>query len=258
MNTPTILIIDDDVHAELYDFWLPDHHTVRTATSERAALSAIDRTVAVAVLRHELPTDAKTKIEDRLAASSPSSKLLLTTSDHAPVIFPDVQADGSLHEPITEGDLVETVERLLKQALYHEGLRQYYRYSMQRVNTRYEGSDDPDAAEKQDELETRLAKLTVFLDEIAAKLDADDVDAVLDALRGSVKFERKREDDECQTVTAKHRPDKCVNCGLVWGRDHGNGLGNGFTSLGAFAWRCRECGEVQNMPSPTDRSIARR
>lgn len=258
MKTPTILIIDDDVHAELYEFWLPNHHTVRTATSERATLSAIDRTVAVAVLRHELPTDAKTKIESRLAASSPSGKLLLTTSAHTPVVFPDVDADESLHEPITEEDLVETVERLLKQALYHEGLRQYYRYSMERVNTRYEQSEDPDAAERQDELETRLAKLTVFLDEMTSKLDADDVDAVLDALRGSVSFERKRDEDESESVTAKHRPDKCVNCGLVWGRDHGNGLGNGYTSLGAFAWRCRECGEVQNIPSPTDRSVARR
>jgi hypothetical protein len=258
MKAPTILIIDDDVHAELYEFWLPDHHTVRTVTSERATLSAIDRTVAVAVLRHELPTDAKTKIESRLAASSPSSKLLLTTSAHTPAVFPDVDADESLHEPITEEDLVETVERLLKRALYHEGLRQYYRSSMERVNTRYEQSEDSDAAERQDELETRLAKLTVFLDEMASKLDADDVDAVLDALRGSVKFERNREGSECRTVTAKHRPDKCGNCGLVWGRDYGNGLGSGYTSLGAFTWRCRECGEVQNIPSPTDRSVARR
>lgn len=260
MKPPTILIVDDETRAGLYEFWLPDRYTVRTATSEREALSAIDRTVGVTVLRHEVPTEVKATVEARLGASSPANKLLLTTADHTPIVFPDVDADESLHEPICEETLVEAVERLLNQALYHEGLRQCYRYSMQRVNSRHEQTvDEAETADDEstlEELETRLARLTVLLDELAAELDPADVDAVLDALTGSVTFEGETGED--QSDAAKHRPDKCRSCGLVWGKSYGGTLGKGYSSLGAFTWRCRECGEVQNIPSPSDRRIARR
>lgn len=254
MSNPTILIIDGAVRAELYEMWLADDYPVQTASSRKSALSKIDKTVAVVFLRHELRADLKEQVETKLEATSPAGQIAMTTSEHTEILFPEVSCAKTLCEPITEAKLTTTAKTLLDRARYHEALRQYYRLSI--LLTNCEVSDGDDLQNKKKDLQRRNEQLATQLKSLHNQLDIDERQAVLESLKPQLTLPKQA--DNAPRSTSKFRPDRCRECGLLWGVDHGGDLGDGYQSLGAYAWKCQRCRTVQNIATPSDRAVARR
>lgn len=254
MKKPSVLIIDDEYRTDLYEMWLRESYSVRTATSRREIFEQLDETVLVVLLRHEFDTDLKSDVETRIEGVSPACRIAVTTSKHTQVAYPDVDCETSICEPITEATVTETVDRLLCRALYHDGLRRYYHLTMRVTNVELSDGEGEDRPEY-DRLQDRIRALSDHLDEVKNRLDADDYRAVLTSLKPTQSFPSQSHGRKVKTD--KHRPDRCRECGLAWGEDHGDPLGIGCQTLGAFTWKCTRCSTVQNVPSPSDRKVAR-
>lgn len=253
-TTPTILVIDGEHHAQLYEMWVPDGYSVRTASTRQAALSAIDDTVGGVFLRHELQTDLKEQIESELDATSPAAQIAVTTTQRTDLLFPEVSCAEAVCQPITEAKIAATAETLVNRARYHEALRRYYRLTVRLTNREItDGDGHPDQYESLQRGRQRIASM---LRSLRDRLDPDDRDAVVESLKTQLTLPKRSPD--ATGPTTKYRPDRCRDCGLPWSIDHGGDLGEGYRSLGAYAWKCRQCGTVQNIATPSNRGVARR
>lgn len=254
-TTPTVLIIDGEYHAQLYEMWLADSYSVRTASSRQTALSALDETIAVVFLRHELQSDLKQEVESKLTAAAPAARIAVTTTQQTDPLFADVSCAETLSQPITEATLTAVADNLVNRARYHEALRRYYRLTLQLTNRELtDGDGRPDDI---DALERRRERVAALLRTLQTRLDQDDRSAVVESLTAELALPEPASKPAAGPAT-KYRPDRCRDCGLPWGPDHGGDLGEGFQSLGAYAWKCRRCDSIQHIAAPSNRGVARR
>jgi hypothetical protein len=257
LQTPTVLILDGSVRAELYEMWLGDRYSIRTATSRTAAIGEIDETVGAAVIRNEISDEVKSEIQDHLSAAAPSCKVVMTTSGHSDVVFPGMDYDDTLSEPITKDELRSTVGRLLARSRYDAALRQYYRCSVDAANLEVQHTAEELAANEQyGRLKERITMLTDLMETLLERFDEEDLESVLDGVRPKPTFVES--EDAENAVEEKHRPPRCSNCGLEWGVFHGQSLREGYKRLGSFVWECARCGSVRSIPNPNNRRVARR
>lgn len=255
LDLPEVLIVDDEFRADLYELWLDDVFSLRKARSREQAIATIDESVGVVLLRHEIRDDVKAAIESRVRSVSPLCRIAITTSKRTEILSPTIDAEACIAEPITKEKIRETTMRLMKRALYHGAIREYFRMAFQVTNIQIQDGEEVHEKDEQ-QLHDDFSELSELVSEIGSLLDAKDRNAVLGSLRPEVAF--PTEEEEAAADTNKYRPDKCSDCGLTWGVHHGGVLDEGFNYLGAFTWKCRSCGAVQSLPSPTDRRVARR
>lgn len=255
VHTPRILVVDESVRADLFELWL-DPFEVTTVISRRGLIDSFDGTVAVAIVRNELPEEVKSKLQSLIASKAPFCRTVVTTTERVEVMYPGIDYDVCLTEPTNRDGLRETVGRLLLRARYDANLRNYYECSMQAANREVRLDEDELAADdRYRRLSERMDAIKSRLDTILKRFDEDDIDAVQRSIRPEVGFgtankQRNKRRGE------KYRPDKCVGCGLEWDVDHGGTIGEGYKRLGAFVWECTDCGAVQNMPDPSHRRVA--
>lgn len=254
-HAPTVLILDESVRADLFELWLEDFR-VRKVIARSELADAFDVSIAVVVVRNELPDAVKSRLQTLVATKVPFCRTVVTTTERVEVMYPGIDYDVCLTEPTNRATIQETVGRLLLRARYDANLRNYYECSMQAANreVRLEGAElaEDEAHEK---LTQRMAAIKTRLDAILDRFDEDDLDAVQRSIRPEAEFgtaTRRRNKRRGE----KYRPDKCVGCNLDWGVDHGGTVGEGYKRLGAFVWECTECGAVQNMPDPSHRRVA--
>lgn len=255
---PTVFVLDEPVRAELFELWLADGCRVETASSRSEIDDRFDPSVSVALVRNEARAALKEAVEAKIASEAPFCRTVVTTSEHVEIMFPGIEYDVCLPEPTTKASVRETVDRLARRAEYQRALREYYRRSVRAANIEV-SQDDDDLLEDGEyaEVEAEGERLRERLETLLATFDADDLAAVKESVRPTADFgpessERNKRRGE------KHRPDKCVGCELEWGVDHGGAVGQGYRRLGAYVWKCTDCGTVQNLPDPSHRRLARR
>lgn len=255
VHQPTVLVVDESVRADLFELWL-DGFNVETAISRREAVETFDGSVAVAIVRNELPDEVKSALQSLIASRAPFCRTIITTTERVEVMYPGMDYDVCLSEPTNKASLRETVGRMLLRARYDANLRNYYECSMRAAN-REVGLSDADLVEDEEyhRLSERMDAIKERLEAILARFDEDDLDAVQRSIRPEVGFGSKSKQIN-KKRGEKYRPDKCVGCGLEWGVNHGGTIGEGYKRLGAFVWECADCGAVQNMPDPSHRRVA--
>lgn len=253
----TVLVVDEDHHADRYAMWLSKTYTVRTASTRDETLAVLDASVAVVLLGYGLDGDLKRDVVAAVEETSSACKIALVSTEREAITDAAVAHHGTITRPVTEDAVSTTVARLLRRAVYHDALRTYYGVTARM--SAYEISDgetdrrsDPDY----ERLRRRRSEAIDRIEELQAALSADDKRAVLDALTAEATLPARPDDSSVKT--RKHRPDSCRECGLEWGIDHGGDVGDGYLPLGAYTWKCRRCGSVQSVPNPNNRSLARR
>lgn len=252
----SVLVVDDPVRAELFEFWLDEGRRVRTATSPREAREAFDRSVAVALVRNEIGDDAKSTIEKQIRQNSPFCRTVVTTTEHVEIMFPGIEYDVCLSEPTTREEVRETVDRLQRRAQYQSVLRTYYDVTVAITNR--EVSDRANAASDGpgvDDLERARKRLREELSRLVSAFDEDDLTAVQEQLRPDPSFGPESSKADRKQGMQK-RPASCVSCGRSWETGDRSGE-KPYSRLGAFVWKCTACGAVQNLPDPSHRKIAK-
>jgi len=258
LGKPTVLILDEPVRAELFEMWLESGCQIRTANTKSSVTEQFDQSITVALVRNEARKELKSTVERQIARRSPFCRTVITTNEHVEILFPGIEYDVCLSEPTTKRSVRETVGRLARRAQYQATLRRYYDFSLRAASLEVsQGRETSDDEDKRETLVATADRLKDRLEALRSTFDADDLAAVKQSLKHESDFGREATRRNRQKGE-KHRPDVCVGCGLEWGVEHGGGLDEGYRRLGAFAWKCTDCGTVQNIPDPSHRRLAHR
>lgn len=256
-HRPTVLLIDEPVRADLFEMWLADTCTVRTAATPAAVRQNFDDSVMVALVRNEVGDEAKALVEEQIRLHSPFCRTVITTTEHVEILFPEISYDVCLHEPTNRGEVRETVDRLSRRATYQSLLKKYYRLTVSLANreisdTAAELPEDPEY----DSLREAKDRLLAALTRLQSTFDDDDLRAVQDSLRPQRAFGPDATERN-EKAGKKHLPDRCVGCGREWSTNGNSPEASGYRRLGAFVWKCRDCGTVQKLSDPSHRRVAR-
>jgi len=253
---PTVVVFDESTRGALYERWLPDPVEVVRPRSLDEALSVVDESVAVAVVRHELPDEKREALGKLLDSRAPNSRTVVTTTAHSPVADPLLDESACLCAPVDEGRFTDTVTRQLYIAIYRELLERYYDCTtrLATLEVKLDG-DERDGDDTYRQLNSHLTHLKAQLETIQSRLDSDDTATLFSELVPP-EFERQA-DERPPKGKSKYRSKRCHDCGRDWNVNP-DGSPAGYRRLGAFVWQCTDCGTVLNRSRRQNPQINRR
>jgi DNA-binding response OmpR family regulator len=243
--TSTVVVCEQNkTRADLYALWL-DGYDSRTALTKRQVDETIDNTVAVVVLDQGFGDGAAESVLELVRSRAPACRVVATRDRSA--AFPELGLDHSLVKPVFEDELTEQVETLVCRTNYQLSLELYYRTTaaMSTVEFTDDGADD----EQYKRLKKRAERLQSLLTALQDRLTDDELSAVMRNIRVS-DTERV---DRATEIDTKYCPDRCSHCGQDWMEKHDGKPP--VERLGAYVWRCSECGHVQVHTDPSHQNI---
>lgn len=246
LPTDTVLVCEQNrTRADLYALWLDDYD-VRTALTERQLTDSVTGSVAVAVVNQSFGDRVGSALET-VEDNAPYCRIVATRERGTSLAHAGF--DHDLTRPVFEEDLVECAETLLHRVNYRIALEQYYRTTA--ALSAYEMGADESATvdERIERLKERATRFRGFLNELRKDMTSDDVRSVVrDTSVGDIPGL-----DGTESLSSKYRPDSCVRCDADWTE-----LADGkqpFVKLGAYVWRCADCGHVHLYMDPSHRHV---
>ena len=236
--------------AELYALWLDPVDVAVTLTAREAA-DAFDEGTAAVVLDRGFADEKTRKLLAHLRSKSPLCRVVETRVRSAP--FPELGLDHQLVKPVFEAELTELVGTLLLRANYHLVLRLYYQTTAPLLSLQHLADPDDGERERQETLERRADRLKEMIRAYQTELTEADVAAVKDAVNYTPVREVRNSDTE---LGSKYRPEKCSRCREPW-EGSADGAGTKVTKLGAYVWRCGNCGHVQMRADPSHQDVGK-
>ncbi|MFB6300254.1 MAG: HalX domain-containing protein [Halobacteriales archaeon] len=175
-STPTVLIVDDEPNvAEAYSLWLTDEYTVRTATGGEAALEALDATVDVVLLDRRMPDLTGDEVLERIRSDGYSCRVAMVTAVDPDFDIVDMAFDAYLVKPVTEEELNQTVEQLLRLSAYDQQAQEYFSLAARRATLEAEKTDrELDSNEEYAALTAELNALQDEMDKTIETLSDED------------------------------------------------------------------------------------
>ncbi|MEZ3164261.1 response regulator receiver protein [Halorubrum miltondacostae] len=233
--------------ADLYGLWLEGYDDRRALTAAQFA-EAFDAGVAVLVLDDSFGDGARDPILDRVASEAAHCRVLgiRDRSSGDPV----AGYDRELERPVFEADLASCVETLSCRANYHLLLDRYYRTTALISTYEWRASDDPADEERYERLVDRAERLQEYLNGLRPRMSDADVRAVAE----SIAVSDVADVDAEQSTESKYRPDECAQCGQDWSESVDGG--DAAAKLGAYVWRCANCGHVDMRADPNHRHVS--
>ena len=236
--------------AELYALWL-DPTDVEVALTAREAADSFDEGTAVVVLDQGFAGEQTRQLLSLLRSESPLCRVIETRERSAP--FPELGLDHHLVKPVFEAELTDLVGTLVLRANYHLLLRLYYQTTAPLLSLQHLADPSETERERQDRLEQRADRLKGMIRAYQAEMTEADVAAVKDAVDYTPVRKVQKSDAD---LGSKYRPDKCSRCREPW-EGASDGGGTKVTKLGAYVWRCGNCGHVQMRADPSHQDVGK-
>jgi CheY-like chemotaxis protein len=174
-DEPTVLVVDDEPDVtEVCGLWLGADYDVRKATGGEKALETIDEAVDVVLLDRLMPGIDGDEVLTRIRAEGYECRVAMVTAVDPDFDVLGMPFDAYLVKPVTEKDLLETVERLVELAGHDERVREFYRLAARRGALESMKTDR--ALAERDEytdLVARMEEMRAELDEAIAGIDPD-------------------------------------------------------------------------------------
>lgn len=170
----TVLIADDDPSlTTLYAAWLRGTYDIRTANTEREAVTGLDSDVDVVLLDRRMPDGGGEAVLDAVEDRGLDCRVALVTGTSPDVSIVDLSIDEYVQKPVDRRTLLTTVERLVTRLSYCDRVREYFAAVRKRelLRTELETAElvsNPTYAgleRRIDELRTDLTTLTEQLDD---------------------------------------------------------------------------------------------
>jgi len=240
---------ENQTRADLYALWLDDHETT-TVVTKRGVEEAVDQRLAVAVINQSFGDGAAASVNELLTSSAPLCRVIETRERSE--MFPDLDTDHHLVAPVFEEDLVARVRTLLSRANYHFAIGRYYQTSIELSSIEISDDEAGSSDEDYESLRDQLRRFQHLIAALRGEMTEEDVEAVKDEI--SFK-DPTHGQGTTEPATNKYQPDHCSNCGEDW--DSSSDDAAGVVQLGAYVWRCLECGNVKMLPDPSHRDVAR-
>ena len=247
--THVVVCEENRTRAELYALWL-DPVDVEIALTAREAADAFDEGTAVVVLDQGFAGEKTRQLLALLRAESPLCRVIETRERSAS--FPELGLDHHLVKPVFEAELTDLVGTLLLRANYHLVLRLYYQTTAPLLSMQHLADPSDTERERRDRLEQRADRLKAVIRAYQTEMTEADVAAVKEAVDYTPVQEAR---DSDTGLGSKYRPEKCSRCGEPWeGAADG---GTKVTRLGAYVWRCDNCGHVQMRADPSHQDVGK-
>jgi len=175
-----VLVVDDkSAITETYADFLEPEYAVRTAYNGEDALAKLDATVDVVLLDRRMPGLVGDDVLESIREGGVDARVAMVTAVDAGFDIVDMEFDDYVVKPVTEAELRETVDRLLRCAAYERKLREFYRVS--RTHAALSSAKDRTELADSDEfqrLEARRTELRESLSTAAEDLANEDFDAL--------------------------------------------------------------------------------
>jgi len=247
--TSNVLVVEENrTRADLYALWLDDFD-VRVAVTPGQVEDELDDTVAVTVLEQEFADGSAESVLEAIRARAPACRVVATRDRSA--TFPDLGVDHQLVQPVFEEELLDLVRTLVCQVNYRLALQLYYRTTSQLASLDVKQRLSEERADRQDTLERRADSLRTLLGGLRTHMTDEDIATIVRQITAEADFE---EADSTETADSKYRPDSCSNCGREWSAPSVDGQ-SGVVRLGAYVWRCGDCGHVRMHTDPSHQHI---
>lgn len=243
----TVVVCEENkTRADLYGLWL-DRYETRQALTKKQAADAFDGGVAVLVIDHTFGDGEIESVIDRCKSQAPQCRVLgIRERSNA---FPESGYDDEIARPVFEDDLTDCVTTLLCRANYQVLLELYYRTTVTMSSYEWQTEDDSVEDERYQNLRQRAGRLQHALSELRDRMSDEDVRAVVrDITVDDIAGVESKE-----TFENKYRPDSCSRCGQDWSESIDGDAS--ATQLGAYVWRCVNCGHVQMHTDPSHQHV---
>lgn len=244
--TGVVVCEGNQTRAELYALWLaPADVTVAVTATE--AVDACDESTAVAMLDQRFAGDRTRDLLKKMRSAAPLARIVGTRERSS--TFPNLGLDHDLVKPVFETELKELVETLVMRANYHLVLRLYYQTTAPLLALQHRGELTESEVEHCEQLEARAERLKSVIGAYQRELSEEDIAAVKDTVSYQPVREARKSDTD---IGSKYRPDNCSRCREPW-----DSSGTRVTRLGAYVWRCGNCGHVQMRADPSHQDIGK-
>jgi DNA-binding response OmpR family regulator len=177
-DTPLVLVVEDERDlSELYRTWLADSYRVRTAGDGRAALSELDEDVDIVLLDRRMPDLSGDEVLDRIRERGLDCRVAMVTAVEPDTDIVDMGFDDYLVKPVSESELVRTVESLRIRDEYGDGIKRLFSLASKKAlleseKDRTELESDRDYQRLCSDLDTLRSELD---DQLARLGESDDL-----------------------------------------------------------------------------------
>jgi hypothetical protein len=231
---------ESPTHKALFKKWLTDIPTQFTSTLDDF-YTQFDASVVVVCLSQSGLGDNLPEVRNHILSRSPFCQTALISS-RSSTTPPKNDYDAVLQRPIFEDDLQTAVKDRFKYGVYSSLLHEFYILNaklsgVQKAN----GTANVDSDVVPRQIQKRLEQIIPRIKQFQTELTETDIQEILQVITRHKEYLTEPDHGVEQANTSKHRPDSCPTCNLSWGADHGNELGNGYTSIGAGVWKCSRC-----------------
>lgn len=123
----TILVADDEPSlAELYTAWLEPDYVVKTANDGEEALNLLNADVDIALLDRQMPKMNGDGVVNAISDHDCECRTAMITAVEPDFDIIDLSCDDYLTKPVTQEELIGTVDCLLRRATYDEQMQSYF------------------------------------------------------------------------------------------------------------------------------------
>jgi DNA-binding response OmpR family regulator len=172
----TVLIVEDEPDlADLYSAWLRDYCTVQTAYNGSQALEAIDEDIDIVLLDRRMPGLSGDEVLDTLRSRGLDCRVAMVTAVEPDFDIIEMGFDDYLVKPVSNDDLIETVDQLLLRSAYDEQIQELFALASKKALLDSEKTEaELRASEEYARLVDRLAVLREEVDETIMQLSDQD------------------------------------------------------------------------------------
>jgi len=126
-DTPLVLVVEDERDlSDLYRTWLANTYRVRTARDGRTALEELDDEVDIVLLDRRMPDLSGDEVLDRIRELDLDCRVAMVTAVEPDTDVVDMAFDDYLVKPVSEAELVRTVENLRIRNEYGDGVKRLF------------------------------------------------------------------------------------------------------------------------------------
>lgn len=127
MTDTSVLLVDDEpLITEMFEVWLESHYEVTVANDGESALEEIDDDIDVVLLDRMMPGLSGDEALQEIRARGHDCRVAMVTAVEPDFDVLEMGFDDYLTKPVTEDDLLDTIDTLTSRAEYDDHLQEYF------------------------------------------------------------------------------------------------------------------------------------
>jgi two-component system response regulator AdeR len=170
--SPIVLIVEDEPDlADLYSAWLRESCTVRTAYNGAQALDAIDEEIDIVLLDRRMPGLSGDEVLETIRDRELDTRVAMVTAVEPDFDIIGMGFDDYLVKPVSQRDLMETVDQLLLRSTYDEQMQEFFALASKKAVLDAQKTEaELRASQEYSRLEDRLSVLRAEIDDTVSEL----------------------------------------------------------------------------------------